>query len=98
MAKFSMGEWCYWDGNDGRRVQIIGVDKKGYTVLGACKWWKDPVGENVLNDLLTARAALGPKASGAELAIFSKVGFNDKLTKRAKSEGVHLVVADDLFK
>lgn len=90
-----IGSW--WNRKSNIEIDVVGVDKKGYTVLGACKWWKDAVGENVLDDLLTARAALGPKASAAELAIFAKVGFNDKLAMRATSEGVHLVVADDLF-
>jgi AAA+ ATPase superfamily predicted ATPase len=91
-----IGSW--WNRKSDVEIDVVGVDKKGYTILGACKWWKDPVGENVLDDLITARGVLGAKASRAELAIFSKVGFNEKLTNRAKREGVHLIVSDELFK
>lgn len=91
-----VGAW--WSRKSDVEVDVVGVDKKGYTLLGACKWWKDPVGENVLDGLIDARSVLGTKASRAELAIFSKVGFNDRVTTRAKRERVHLVVVDDLFK
>ena len=91
-----IGSW--WNRKSDVEVDVVGVNKKGYTLLASSKWWKDPVGENVLDDLLEARALLGRQASQAELAIFGKVGFNDKLTERAKNEGVHLIVVDALFK
>ena len=91
-----VGSW--WSRKSDVEIDVVGVNKKGYTVLGACKWWKDPVGENVLDGLIDARSLLGAKASRAELVIFSKVGFNEKVTTRAKREGVHLIVVDDLFK
>lgn len=81
----------------GIEIDVVGINKKGYTILRSCKWWKEEAGENVLDDLLEGRAALGPKASQADLAIFSKSGFNGKLTARAKNEGVHLITIDDLF-
>ena len=73
------------------------MDRKGYTLLGSCKWWKNPVGEAVLDELLSARTAIGPKANQAELAIFAKHGFADELAARAEREGIHLVTAADLF-
>jgi AAA+ ATPase superfamily predicted ATPase len=91
-----IGSW--WNRKSDIEIDVVGINKKGYTILGSCKWWKDEAGENVLDDLLEGRAALGPKAGRAELAIFSKCGFNDKLTARAENEGVHLITVDDLFK
>lgn len=94
-SAIEIGSW--WNRKSNVEIDVVALDKKGYTVLGACKWWKEPAGENVLDGLLEARAVLGPKASRAELVIFAKVGFNEKLTKRAKAEGVHLIAAADLF-
>lgn len=91
-----VGSW--WNRKSDVEIDVIGVNNKGYTLLGSCKWWKDKAGENVLDDLLAGRALLGPQASQAELAIFSKSGFNDKLTARAENEGVHLIHVDELFK
>ena len=91
-----IGSW--WSRKSNIEIDVVALDKESYTLLGACKWWKGPVGENVLDDLLDARAALGAKANSAELALFSKAGFNDKVTTRAQREGVHLITVDDLFK
>jgi uncharacterized protein len=91
-----VGSW--WNRKSDIEIDVVALDRKSYTVLGACKWWKEPAGENVLDKLIASRAALGPKASRAELVVFSKVGFNDKLTERAKNEGVHLIGVDELFR
>lgn len=91
-----IGSW--WSRRSDVELDIVGIDKKGYTLLGSCKWWKDPVGENVLDDLLEAQAALGAPASQAEIALFARAGFTPKLTTRAKNEGVHLLTVDDLFR
>ncbi len=45
--------------------------QEGYAVLGECKWWEEPVGVDVLDDLIEARSAIGPKANQAKLALFS---------------------------
>ena len=55
------------------------------------------VGEAVLDELLSARTAIGPKANQAELAIFAKHGFTDELAARAERERIHLITAADLF-
>lgn len=91
-----VGSW--WSRKSDVEVDVAAVDNRRYTVLGSCKWWKSEAGENVLDELLEARAAIGPNASQAGLAIFSKCGFNDKLTNRAAQENIHLVSVADLFK
>lgn len=90
-----IGSW--WSRRSDLEVDVAAVDRKGYTLLGSCKWWKDPVGEAVLDELLSARTAIGPKANQAELAIFAKHGFTDELAARAERERIHLITAADLF-
>ncbi len=76
---------------------MVALDKRGYLLLGSCKWWRKPVGEQVLDELYMARAALGPKAARARLLIFARNGFVGSLDDRAAQEGVTLVQAADLF-
>lgn len=66
--------------------------------MGSCKWWTKRVGVNVLDELYRARAALGPQAALAKLAIFSRRGFTDELRARSRREDVALVTASGLFR
>lgn len=91
-----VGSW--WNRKSNIEVDVVALNKNGYTVVGACKWWKNPVDEDVLNGLIDARTAMGPKANQAELVLFSKCGFTPELEARAKREGVHLFRVEDLFK
>ncbi len=91
-----VGSW--WNRKSNVEVDVVAVDKRGYTVLGECKWWKSLVDGDVLDDLFDARTAIGPKANQAELVLFSKTGFTDELEARAQREDVHLFTVDDLFK
>ena len=88
---------CWWSRKSDVEIDVVTVDGKGYTLLGSCKWWNRPAGENVLDDLLAGRAAIGPTANQAELAVFSKLGCNAALTERAARSGVYLLVPGDLF-
>jgi hypothetical protein len=73
------------------------LNKRGYTLLGSCRWLAKPVGVNALDDLYAAGSVLGPKAAQTQLAIFSKNGFSEALRTRAETEDVHLIDVDDLF-
>jgi hypothetical protein len=90
-----VGSW--WSRKSDIEVDVAAVDRSGYTLLGSCKWWQQPVGENVLDHLLSARAAIGPRANRAELAIFAKSGFTDELVARSVRDCVRLFTVDDLF-
>jgi len=89
-----LGSW--WARNGMIEVDVVGVRKARYTLLGSCKW-KRTVGAHVLDELQVAQAALGGKAMGARLAIFARRGFDAALRRRAAAEDVLLVTAADLF-
>lgn len=91
----AVGSW--WSRRSDVEIDVVALDKRCYTLLGSCKWWDDLVGESVLDDLIDARAVIGPQARQAELALFSKLGFTNGLAARAQREHVHLFTAADLF-
>ncbi len=90
-----VGSW--WSRRSDVEVDVAALDRLGYSVLGSCKWWSKPVGPAVLDDLYTAKAALGPKAARARLIVFSRNGFNQAFRKRANDEAVLMVEPSDLF-
>ena len=90
-----VGSW--WSRKHDVEIDLMTIDKKGYALLGSCKWWTKQAGVNVLDDLHRARALLGPKAAQAQLALFARSGFTDALRERATAENVALVGVADLF-
>lgn len=89
-----LGSW--WSRDGSVEVDVVGVRKGRYALLGSCKW-RRTVGAEVLDDLHEAQAALGGKAMGARLALFARRGFTAELRERAADERVLLVTAADLF-
>ena len=90
-----VGTW--WSRRSDVEVDVVTLDKKGYGLLGSCKWWRKRVGPAELDALHNARAALGPKAAQARLALFARGGFTPEVVERAAHESVSLVSLDDLF-
>jgi AAA+ ATPase superfamily predicted ATPase len=90
-----VGSW--WSRRSYSEIDVVALNRRGYSVLGSCKWRSKPVGPAVLDDLHAARSSLGPKAAQARLAIFSKSGFKPELSLRAEHEGVVLVEVAALF-
>jgi len=68
------------------------------TLVAECKWWKSPVGVNVLDDL-HEKAALLPADLGErrEFALFSLSGFTEALQTAAEEEGVTLVSGAEML-
>lgn len=95
-SALEVGSW--WSRRHDLEIDVVTLGKKGYDVLGSCKWSTRRVGESVLDGLYEARSALGPKAAQARLAIFARSGFTEALRERATREGVELVEASDLFR
>ncbi|HXF71988.1 MAG TPA: ATP-binding protein [Actinomycetota bacterium] len=95
-AALEVGSW--WSRTHDLEIDVVTVERSGYGLLGSCKWSRRPVGERVLDALYAAKAALGPKAGRARLAIFSRAGFSPALRERAAREGVALVEVADLFR
>jgi AAA+ ATPase superfamily predicted ATPase len=92
-ASSTLGSWWSRDGQV--EIDIAGMSKGHYDVLGSCKW-ATSVRSRALGDLLAARAHLGGTATNASLVLFAR-GFSDEIVQRATHERVELVSAADLF-
>ncbi|HKT71795.1 MAG TPA: ATP-binding protein [Steroidobacteraceae bacterium] len=66
-------------------IDVAGRLLDGSMIYGECKWWKDPVGENVLDQLIE-RASLtsyGRDNPKRQFILYSRAGFTSGLQKRA---------------
>jgi hypothetical protein len=90
-----VGSW--WSRRSDIEVDVVTLEKKGYGLLGSCKWWRKRVGVAELDDLQQARAALGPSAAQAKLVLFARGGFTREVVERAALENVRLVGLAELF-
>jgi uncharacterized protein len=74
-------------------IDVAGRLLDGSMIYGECKWWKDPVGENILDQLIE-RASLtsyGRDNPKRQFILYSRAGFTSGLQKRAISqEGIVL--------
>jgi uncharacterized protein len=74
-------------------IDVAGRLLDGSIIYGECKWWKDPVGENILDQLIE-RASLtsyGRDTPKRRFILYSRAGFTSGLQKRAISqEGIVL--------
>lgn len=88
-----VGRW--WSGSD--EIDVVGLSaSEGRAVWGECKFWKDPVGANVLR-ALEEKAARVPWEQGGRrdaFALFSASGFTDELREIA-GERDDVVLVDD---
>jgi uncharacterized protein len=81
-------------------LDVAGELLDGSTIYGECKWWKDKVGENVLERLLetSAQAKYGTKDERTQYLLFSKSGFTPALKARAKHDkNLYLVTLEKLL-
>lgn len=81
-------------------IDVAGKLLDGTAVYGECKWWKEPVGENVLDALLerSRRTAYGRDAKGREYLLYSRAGFTDGVQKRAAADpSIHLFTPVELL-
>ncbi|MEW6756069.1 MAG: DUF234 domain-containing protein [Candidatus Latescibacterota bacterium] len=90
-----VGSW--WSRRHDIEVDVVTLGKRGYGLLGSCKWSCNRVGEGVLDELYRARAAMGPKAAQARLVLFARAGLTKALMERAVREGVMLVEPAEMF-
>ena len=66
--------------------------------FGECKWWRAPVGENVLNHLIQKTTQVAdPWNRNPRYLLFSVNGFTDALKRRAEKDKILLIETDDLF-
>lgn len=88
-----VGRW--WSGRD--EIDVVGLSaSEGRAVWGECKFWKDPVGANVLRALeeKAARVPWERDRRTDAFALFSASGFTDELWEIAASRG-DVVLVDD---
>ena len=81
-------------------LDVAGELLDGSSVYGECKWWKDPVGENVLERLLetAGRAKYGTRDKRTQYLLFSRSGFTPALKARAKRGAqLHLIGLEHLL-
>lgn len=88
-----VGRW--WSGSD--EIDVVGLSaSEGRAVWGECKFWKDPVGANVLRALeeKAARVPWERDRRTDAFALFSASGFTDELREIAAVRG-DVVLVDD---
>ncbi len=88
-----VGRW--WSGRD--EIDVVGLSaSEGRAVWGECKFWKDPVGANVLRALeeKAARVPWERDRRTDAFALFSASGFTDELREIAAARG-DVVLVDD---
>ena len=81
-------------------LDVAGEILNGSSVYGECKWWKDPVGENILEHLLetSTQSKYGSRDGRTQYMLFSRSGFTAALEARAKRDGkLHLIGLERLL-
>lgn len=89
----ALGSWWSRDGQV--EIDVVGMTKSRYELLGTCKW-STAAKPSAVGSLLSHRDHLGGKARTAKLVFFAR-GFKEKVATKADEEGVTLVRAADLF-
>lgn len=81
-------------------IDVAGKLLDGTAVYGECKWWKEPVGENVLDALLdrSRQTAYGRDAPRREHLLYSRLGFTEGVQARAAADpSIHLFTPTELL-
>lgn len=85
----------YWDANT--EIDIAAIDPDGHNlILGECKYWQEPVGENILRELeqKAENVAWNRYHRKTWFVMFSISGFTDELRQLAGTRS-DLVLVDD---
>ncbi|GMU53222.1 MAG: ATPase AAA [Candidatus Xenobia bacterium] len=83
-----------WSGDhDLDVVAELADGEKRELLVGECKWWKGPVGRNVLE---AVRARAQSLRSPSRLALFSLNGFTEDLRETAEREDIALIDGEKL--
>lgn len=87
---------AHWESN--LEIDILTENIDGSHWFGECKWWNQPVGENVLDQLIEKSLKIKhPWNENPRYLLFSASGFTDSLQKRADEEDVLLFDPNDLI-
>lgn len=88
-----IGRW--WDAH--HEIDVVALDPEGSNlILGECKFWRDPVGVNVLRALEEKESNVSWKKNNRQIwyILFSASGFTDDLKKLAETRE-DLILWDD---
>jgi len=89
-----IGSW--WSRNGQTEVDVVGVRKHRYVLVGSCKW-RRIAGVEVLEDLYAKQEEFGPRADDAKRVLFAREDFTKEVRKKAAADDVLLLSAADLF-
>lgn len=81
-------------------IDIAGALLDGSMVYGECKWWRGPVGGNILDHLVACvgKTSYGKAERRRHYLLYSKSGFTPDLKKRAKADrSIHLFALNTLL-
>lgn len=90
-------------------IDIVCRKNKKLTLIGECKWTKDPMGIRILNDIqhfklpaikeeIQKENNLFKIGDDPDIILFSKSGFTSELATKAKENSIELVDIDKLMK
>ena len=86
----------YWDSKT--EIDVVALDPDGKNmILGECKYWKDPVGINILRDLEEKSKAVNWNKASRKTwyVLFSSAGFTTELETLAEKREDVLLVGND---
>lgn len=89
-----IGRW--WDGKS--EIDVVAIDPDGNNlILGECKYWHEPVGENILRELEGKTNSVDWRKSNRHVwyVLFSAGGFTEEL-KSIAAERENLFLFDEL--
>jgi AAA+ ATPase superfamily predicted ATPase len=81
-------------------IDVLAVSRtEKQALVGECKWSKNPIGINILDDLKQKAQVLlrEGEISHVHFALFSRSGFTPALEKQAKDESVSLFTVEQLI-
>lgn len=82
-------------------IDVAGRPLDGSMLYGECKWWSDPIGENILDHLVACSqsTSYGKGEVRRHYLLYSRAGFTTGLTRRAASgaDSVHLFSLNSLL-
>lgn len=85
----------YWDAKN--EIDIAALDPEGKNlILGECKYWKEPVGLNVLHELEAKAGDVAWERDRRKVwyVLFSISGFSDELRNHAATRDDLLLIDD----
>ncbi|MDW7670532.1 MAG: ATP-binding protein [Bacillota bacterium] len=88
-----LGRW--WEKSE--EVDIVALDQDCHLLVGECKWTLNPVGQKVLDKMISLQSRIMPDAQATWYVVFSKSGFTKELIDYSKSRtNVHLITLDQM--